>query len=359
MPPPRSSSRQHQRDDPTPPLTTTFRHRTNIYVDSYDASQTEVFTTAFSPDHRYLAAGCADGTVRVYTTAGKLRCRFNPQVADALPITCVKWRPATASAFSSLQNVLLATSADGSTTHYHLSSAAAQPTSTLSSHPSNQLFAAAYDPTASTFATAGRDATVRVYDEQARQLTASLLPLSAASPSSSGHSNRIYALRYHPTQASVLFSAGWDNTLLVWDVRAGRTIRTLYGPHVCGDAVDVCGGAGDGRRVVVGSWRQSGGLEVWDWVEGKVVEQVEYNRGSEPGGAGKAEMIYAAACGGVKGEWMAAGGCGSNDAKVRRDGGAWEERVTLKGGVYSVAFSGDGSKLAVAGADANMIVVDL
>ena len=360
LPPPRSSSRQQPRDDPSP-LPTSFRHRTNIYVDSADASSTEVFTTAFSPDSRLLAAGCADGTVRVYSVQGKLRWRFNPQVADALPVTCVRWRPATASAFSSLQNVLMATSADGTVSHYHLSSAStSKATSTLHSHLSNQLFTAAYNPTATTFATAGRDAAIRLYDEQTRQLMTTLAPLSAASPSSSGHSNRVYAVRWHGVQEGVLMSAGWDNTLLVWDVRVGRTVRTMYGPHVCGDALDVDGGAGgEGRRVVVGSWRQSGGVEVWDWTQGKLMEQVEYNRGSEPGGGGKAEMIYAAAWGGVKGEWMAAGGCGSNDAKVRRDGGGWEERVSLKGGVYSVAFSADGSKLAVAGADANMIVVDL
>ena len=351
--PPRPSSRQSA--DPPSPFTS-VRHRTNIYIDAADEQPAEVFTTAFSPDSRYLAAGCGDGTVRVYTASGKLRWRFNPAVAEALPVTCVRFRPAAASAFSSLQNVLMATSADGTVQHYHLSSNASRPTSTLRSGAGNQLFAAAYDAAALTFAVAGRDATIRVYDEQTRQLSATLLPLSAASSSTSGHSNRIYALRFHPS-APVLFSAGWDNTLLAWDMRTRHTTTTLYGPHICGDALDV---HPDGRRVLAGSWRQSGAVQVWDWAQGRVVEGVEYNAGSEAGGGGKAEMVYAAAWGGVKGQWMAAGGCGSNDAKLRKaDGGRWEERVSLKGGVYSVSFSPDGNKLAVAGADANMIVVDL
>ena len=293
----------------------------------------------------------------MYTPTGKLRHRFNPVVVDALPVTCVRFRPATASAFSALQGVLMAVSADGTVSHYHLSSTAAKATSVIRSEASNQLYAAAYSPSADTFATAGRDATIRIYDEATRQLAVTLPPLSSASASSSGHSNRVYALRYHPTQPGVLFSGGWDNTVLVWDVRVRHTTAVLYGPHVCGDALDV---HPDGRRLMTGSWRQTGAVEVWDWVAGRVMETVAYNVGSEAGGGGKAEMVYAATWGGKEGEWMAVGGCGSNDAKVRRSGpgGKWEERVSLKGGVYSVSFSDDGTKMAVAGADANMIVVD-
>ena len=300
--PPRPSSRQSL--DPTPP---SFRHRTSIYVDAADDQPPEIFSTTFSPDSRYLAAGCGDGTLRVWTTSGQLKWRFNPVVVDALPVTCVRFRPQTASAFSSLQNVLMGVSADGTLSHYHLSVGAGKATSVIRSDVANQLYTAAYDPTALSFATAGRDATIRVYDEQTRQMTASLLPLSSASSSSSGHSNRIYALRYHPT-LPVLFSAGWDNTVLVWDTRSRQTTSTLYGPHVCGDALDI---HPDGRRLLTGSWRQSGAVEVWDWVAGKVEERVGYNVGSEAGGGGKAEMIYAAT-------WGGAGG------GVDRSGGLWQ-----------------------------------
>ena len=35
------------------------------------------------------------------------------------------------------------------------------------------------------------------------------------------HANRIYACKFLPQDANVLLTAGWDHTLLVWDVRAG------------------------------------------------------------------------------------------------------------------------------------------
>jgi COMPASS component SWD3 len=343
------------------------RHRTSIYVDSHDSSPTEVFCSAFSPDSQWLAVGCGDGSIRVFNAAGKLRWQYSPPMLEPLPVTCLRFRPAAAAAFSSLHNVILAVSADGTCAHYHLSPASSSPSSIVPAVPGNQLFACVYSPSALHFATAGRDATIRIYDSATSALTTALLPLSAASSSSSGHSNRIYSLRFHPSplHPSLLFSAGWDNTVLVWDTRAGRTSHTLYGPHICGDALDLRGS--EGAELLTGSWRQSGCLQVWDWAAGKVREQVEYNAGSEAGGGGRAEMLYAA-CYSADGTMMAAGGCGSNDAKLMRlgeaaewtaAGGGWEERISLKGGVYTTAFSPDGKKLAVAGADANMIVVDL
>lgn len=41
-----------------------------------------------------------------------------------------------------------------------------------------------------------------------------------------------------------------DNCVHVWDVGKASTTRTVFGPHICGNALDV---AGD--MIVTGSWR--------------------------------------------------------------------------------------------------------
>ncbi|CAN0483095.1 unnamed protein product, partial [Scytosiphon promiscuus] len=41
-----------------------------------------------------------------------------------------------------------------------------------------------------------------------------------------------------------------DNCVHVWDVGKASTTRTVFGPHICGDAVDVAG-----EMIVTGSWR--------------------------------------------------------------------------------------------------------
>ena len=43
----------------------------------------------------------------------------------------------------------------------------------------------------------------------------------------------------------------------VWDIRAGHAVRSIFGPHVCGDSVDYCRGV-----VLTGSWRGKEQMEV-------------------------------------------------------------------------------------------------
>ena len=38
-----------------------------------------------------------------------------------------------------------------------------------------------------------------------------------------------------PDDPNVLLSGGWDNTVQVWDVRAGQSVRSIFGPHICGE----------------------------------------------------------------------------------------------------------------------------
>jgi WD40 repeat protein len=51
----------------------------------------------------------------------------------------------------------------------------------------------------------------------------------------------------------VLISGGWDNTVQVWDVRLNRSVRSLFGPYVCGDSLDLKGNA-----ILAGGERQIG-----------------------------------------------------------------------------------------------------
>ena len=39
--------------------------------------------------------------------------------------------------------------------------------------------------------------------------------------------------------SNTLASGGWDNTVLVWDIRSHSVTRTFYGPHMCGNAIDI------------------------------------------------------------------------------------------------------------------------
>lgn len=69
----------------------------------------EVFSTRFSPDGKFLAAGCGDGAIRVFKVSNGALCySLNVGKVDGLPTTSLRFRPNTSA--SKTKNVLLAVS---------------------------------------------------------------------------------------------------------------------------------------------------------------------------------------------------------------------------------------------------------
>ena len=52
-------------------------------------------------------------------------------------------------------------------------------------------------------------------------------------------------------------------------------MRAIYGPHVCGGALDI---TADGSTVLTGSWRAEDQLELWDFSSGKRLEVIPWRR---------------------------------------------------------------------------------
>jgi WD40 repeat protein len=76
-----------------------------------------------------------------------------------------------------------------------------------------------------------------------------------------GHSNRIFCVKFDPFSQHTIASGGWDNTIQIYDIRKKGPIKSIYGPHVCGDAIDFFN---DGHTMLTGSYRQENVLELWD-----------------------------------------------------------------------------------------------
>ena len=186
---------------------------------------------------------------------------------------------------------------------------------------------------------------MRLYDESSRTLVSSLTGIhSDATP---GHSNRVFAVKFDPRDDNLIVSGGWDNTIQVHDIRVGGSVRSIYGPHICGDSIDV---AGDGV-LLTGSWRPDDQLQLWDLGSGKLIQSIPWNgptsssmlpqTRSQPsklgpsastmssGGAGDELqqpalpsrpppcMLYAASFShDAAGSLILAGGSGANEAKV-------------------------------------------
>jgi COMPASS component SWD3 len=164
-----------------------------------------------------------------------------------------------------------------------------------------------------------------------------------------GHSNRVFSLKYFPSDENILLSGGWDNTVQIWDVRANASVRSIFGPHLCGDAMDV-----HKNTILTGSWRSENPLELWDFGSGKLIESVSWNQGKS---MKEACLLYSAQFN-QGGSMIAAGGSGANEAKVFDHNNGNKLVGTIAGltrAVFSVDWGVDNT-IAIAGGDHNIRV---
>ena len=106
-------------------------------------------------------------------------------------------------------------------------------------------------------AAAGNDRHIHIYDESTKSLVLKMKERTGFC----GHSNRIFSVKFHPFDSNILVSGGWDNTVWIYDVRQRGPVGKIYGPHICGEAIDL---RYDGNTLLTGSYRHENPLELWD-----------------------------------------------------------------------------------------------
>ncbi|CAD7941305.1 unnamed protein product [Amoebophrya sp. A25] len=295
-----------------------------------DVEPAEVFCCRFSPDDSMLAVSYADGTIRVFDadTGAEEFTLNNRQDAgaetesprgegeeDALvkamqpptfPTTQVRWRPSGSE--SRTKNVLISVNAenDGEVQHWHIKSGKCLHTI---EEAGNQIFCLDYYYNGSIFATAGRDYKVRVYDEATKRLTTTLE--GGDMQKTAGHSNRVFSVKFHSSNPNLLVSAGWDNTVQIWDTRKGQSVRSIYGAYICGDAIDLNDESSD---ILTASYRTTDTLQVWDFGTGQLKDTIPWR----PQGhlSSNECMAFTAEYSKPGSRYIIAGGSQNNEAKV-------------------------------------------
>ena len=192
-------------------------------------------------------------------------------------------------------------------------------------------------PDGSWLASAGLDATVRVWDPRTGQTRHTL----------TGHTSWIQVLAVS-TDGSWLASAGDDGEVRIWDPRTGQARHTLTGHS---------GGVGALAVAPDGSWLASAGLDtavrIWDPRTG----QARHTLTGHSGGVGALAVA-------PDGEWLASASgepFGGDDTVRVWDPRTGQARHTLtghSGGVGALAVAPDGSWLASAGLDDTVRVWD-
>ncbi|CAK4750739.1 unnamed protein product [Aphanomyces euteiches] len=298
----------------------------------------QVFCTRFSPDGTLLAAGCGDGAIRIFNVLnGSLAYTLmqpHHNFGFGMPCTALRFRPLTSA--SKTKNVLLAVNSNGSIEHWHITSGKCLHAIT---DDTNQLYALDYSPDGATFAASGKDHAIRVFDEATKT---QVLCMKGG-------------VKFHPVDEHTIVSGGWDNTIQIWDTRVGHSVRGIYGPHIAGDAIDI----NSKNEILTGSWRPENPLELWDYGSGKRLTSIPWNQSALKG---EPCFLYAAQfTKDPRTNLIAAGGSGSNEGKVfNHDSNKLIGTVAgLSRGVFTLDFAPAGDKLALAGADAAIRIIDI
>ena len=301
-------------------------------------SEAEIFSIRWSPDDNHIAAGCSDGTVKIFssiygTLIRSLNCKLTP---ETYPVTSVRWRPDKA--IGKTKNVVLAVTCDGGVLHWHSSSGKILHSLHLGE---NQGLCSDYNSDGTTFAIGCQDRSIRVFDEATKEKTAEL---TGGNHQQLGHDNRIMSVKW--ISESILLSGGWDNNLLIWDLRTAQVVSTFYGPRVYGDSLDI-----NGDSILAGSYNIEEQLQIWSRKDGRCCFAENLTNGE------RSCMPYTAQFSKFdRGEVFAIGGIGGNqcylyDSALRQPFAAISN---IPKAVYSLDFAHSSGRIAVGSGDGAM-----
>lgn len=258
-----------------------------------------VYCLQFSFDGKHLAVGCGSGFVEIYESqTGKLLFTFKKPMYVNYPVMCLRYNPCTD------DGTLYAATAKGLVLACNLENEGMKE---ILTEKDNEINALDFSLDGFNFATAGRDLEIRIYDSTTGQLDHSYHgyhPLTYSSLDFKGHSQRVFALRYHPRNNYIFLTGGWDNCVKIWDSRTRDGVeRTIAGPHICGDSLDL-----KGFEILTGSWKSQDALQIWEYTSSELMKNVPFSREN----AG--EFIYCAQF--CDRDVVMAGGSGTNSIKA-------------------------------------------
>ena len=297
----------------------------------------EVMCVRFTPDGVFLAVGLAEGLIKVYNVeSGSCIYTLSDQfsVTSRLPVTCICFLPTHIGTPDS-KYILVASYASGAIKLWQYTTGKCLQTL----KENRATLVVNMNPFASLFLTGGADIYIHQYDLETGTLLRQFEP-SDSHDKVDGHRARVFAVQHHPSQIHIFLSGGWDDTVQVWDDRQGNAFRHIYGPHICGEGLDV-----DGHReqLLTASWRKENVLQIWDFPTGQKLKDIAQD-------ATRGSLLY---CGQWVGkDFIVCGGSDHNMARLidRSSYTTLGQFVELSQGVYSIDNEHQGSKpkLAIA-----------
>ena len=287
-------------------------------------ADTDIFGIRVSPDDMWIGCALSNGQVSLHSyKTGRLSYTLEHS-PDHFATTSLRFN-------KRLPKTFIAVSSDGVIRQWGTHKCTVQWTV---AETGNQIFALDMSPECDKFATAGLDKKVRIYDYEKREVATTLERTAEFGDDGPGHTNRIFSVLFR--DQNTLFSAGWDDTIQMWDLRMGKGVRSMFGSHVCSDTLDVCG-----NYLLSGSWRTSNQIQIWDLRSYREERVLNWQ-------AERQCLVYTAKFH-PSGEFVVAGGSGANEVRFLnvKTGNTMGSPLTFESTVYAVCFSNDAKQLIV------------
>jgi len=210
----------------------------------------QIFSVNIASDSSYMACALSSGEIGLFSgKTGRLSYRITNSTGFESS-TCIKFLPNNPKSF-------LVGSTDGTIKEWNTNGEPNMKWTTK--EKGNQIFALDISANSQYFVSAGLDKTVRVYDYVTKSIVYSLFRPEIDDGYSNGHTNRIFSVIFNKNDPTILYSGGWDDTIQMWDLRSGSSVRSVFGPHICGDSIDVFQ-----NYLVAGSWRTQNQIQLFD-----------------------------------------------------------------------------------------------
>ena len=278
-----------------------LKKRRNIKKVSTALSKYGIYAIQFAPNGKKIAVGYGNGSV----------CMVNSDKEDTIVSPTIhgqkKKFPTVAIKFHSTENLVLTAGAAGEVNAWDSTNftPTTEPKASLV-EDGNEINALDICSDGMMFGTAGKDRNIRLYDTNTLRLYHTITaPDALAMDESSifgGHSQRIFALKFHPKENHLFVTAGWDNCMKIWDKRMARAARkSIAGPRVCGDAIDILE-----NHIITGSYVAKDAVQLWD-MRGEFLLNVNFPHNKQKG-----DFIYCAKF--INKDTVIAGGSGINAA---------------------------------------------
>ncbi|OHT12555.1 hypothetical protein TRFO_03553 [Tritrichomonas foetus] len=218
---------------------------------------TPMTAVSYNYDGTQIAFSNQPGKIQVVSSYdGSLKHQIE-QTKTNYPVTGIRFHPSN-------EKMVLSTHRDG---YIFFTNASTGENKCTTRHLGSNLLAMNMDVYGETFAIACADGSLRVYDFESFQRTKALVKMITRSATT--QVCYIYDIVFYPDDSNIILAAGWNEKVLFWDIRSGNPERSIIGPHIRGQGLDIYN-----DTIVTASAKDKRQIEFWDFGTAKKITDI-------------------------------------------------------------------------------------